>query len=318
MRVRAILASALALAVVMSGGLARAAVPVETVVTFNPVAGEFPEGLAIDKTGDIYVSLVGPVDEIRAFSPDGTQSTIAHFAVPGFGPLGIATDASGTVYVAVASFEAATQGVYRVRSDGTSQRLTGTGGIQFPNGLAFDHRGNLYATDSILGAVWRIQRGGPAVIWFQSPLLEGNGAAGLGVPLGANGIAFRNNEIIVSNTEGARLVNIPVQPDGSAGSPTVMAEGAALFGADGIALDVHGDVFVAVNPQSMLLRVENDGSITSLAAAADGLNNPASLAFGTGMGNRKSLFVTNFAVFSSSPTPALLKVAVGEPGLPLP
>ena len=318
MRVRAILASALALAIVVSGGLARAGVPIQTVVTFNPAAGEFPEGLAIDKTGDIYVSLVGPVDEIRTFSPDGTQSTLAHFAVPGFGPLGIAIDASGAVYVAVASFEAATQGVYRVRPDGTSQRLTGTGGIQFPNGLAFDHLGNLYATDSILGAVWRIQRGGSAEIWFQSPLLEGNGAAGLGFPLGANGIAFRNNEIIVSNTEGARLVNIPVQPDGSAGSPTVMAEGAALFGADGIALDVHGDVFVAVNPQSMLLRVENDGSITSLAAAADGLNNPASLAFGTGMGNRKSLFVTNFAVFSSAPTPALLKVAVGEPGLPLP
>ena len=141
MRVRAILASALAFAVVMSGGLARASVPIETVVAFNPAAGEFPEGLAVDKRGDTYVSLVGPVDEIRAFSPDGTQSTIAHFAVPGFGPLGIAIDASGTVYVAVASFEAATQGVYRVRSDGTSQRLTGTGGIQFPNGLAFDHRG---------------------------------------------------------------------------------------------------------------------------------------------------------------------------------
>ena len=183
-------------------------------------------------------------------------------------------DASGTVYVAVASFEAATQGVYRVRSDGTSQRLTGTGEIQFPNGLAFDHRGNLYATDSILGAVWRIQRGGPAEIWFQSPLLEGNGAAGLGFPLGANGIAFRNNQIIVSNTEGARLVTIPVQSDGSAGSPSVIAEGPTLFGADGIALDVHGDVFVAVNPQSTLLQVGNNGSITTLAAAADGLEQP--------------------------------------------
>ena len=43
-----------------------------------------------------------------------------------------------------------------------------------------------------------------------------------------------------------------------------MAEGPVLFGADGIALDVHGDVFVAVNPQSTLLRVESDGSITSL------------------------------------------------------
>ena len=39
MRVRAILASALALAAVMSGGLARAAVPIETVVAFESLGG---------------------------------------------------------------------------------------------------------------------------------------------------------------------------------------------------------------------------------------------------------------------------------------
>jgi hypothetical protein len=40
--------------------------------------------------------------------------------------------------------------------------------------------------------------------------------------------------------------------------------------------------------------------------------------FGTGKADRKNLFVVNFAIFSATPTPALLKVAVGEPGLPLP
>ena len=186
MRVRAILASVLALAFVVSGGLARAGLPIETVVAFNPAAGEFPEGLAIDKRGDIYVSLVGPVDEI---APSPLWDTVN-----------------------LCAFRRA-----RLRSAGDRDRcignplrrgrqlrsrdprcLSGSVGwdqptpdwhrwIQFPNGLAFDHRGNLYATDSILGAVWRIQHGGSAEIWFQSPLLEGNGAAGLGFPLGANG-----------------------------------------------------------------------------------------------------------------------------------
>jgi sugar lactone lactonase YvrE len=318
MRLRGVVASTLALAVVMVAGPAQANVPIRTVVAFNPGAGEFPEGLAIDKRGTTYVSLINPVGEIRVFGPAGEQGILTHFAVPGFGPLGLALDAPGNLYVAVASFEPATEGVYRVRRDGTCARLEGTGAILFPNGIAFDKHGTIYATDSIRGAVWRIPRGDSAEIWAQSPLLQGNGTAGLGFPLGANGIAFRHGQIIVTNTEGASLVRIPVEPDGSAGPPVVIAQRPELFGADGVALSVHGNIYVAVNPQNMLLRVAPDGAITTLATAADGLDNPASLAFGTGMGERKMLFLTNFAVFSASPNPALLAAAVGEPGQPLP
>jgi hypothetical protein len=98
----------------------------------------------------------------------------------------------------------------------------------------------------------------------------------------------------------------------------VVAEGPDLLGSDGIALGALGDVFVAVNSQNMIVRVAADGSITTLATAADGLENPASLAFGAGRGDRRSMYVTNFAIFTSPPHPALLKVDVGEPGLPLP
>lgn len=316
MRARGVVAM-LAFVILLSGGLAYASVSIQTVVAFNPAAGEFPEGVAADVQGNVYVSLIEPVGQIRKIGPSGTQSILAHFAVPGFGPLGLAVDAAGNLYVAVATFDPATRGVYRVLPDGTSERLPGTDQILFPNGVALDQRGNVYATDSIGGAVWRIPPGGSAGLWIQNPLLEGNGTAGLGFPIGANGIALVRNAITISNTEGARIVRVPVMPDGSAGTPSVLAEGSELFGADGIALGVLGNTYVAVNPQSSLVRVANDGSITTLASAADGLNNPASLAFGTSMGNRKALFMTNFAVFSSSPTPALLKVAVGEPGAPL-
>ncbi len=317
MRLRGLFVIALSVAVLMAAGPAQAGIALETVVAFNPAANESPEGLALDKQGHIYVSLTNPVGEIRRVGPGG-QSTVAHFTVGGFGPLGLAINAAGNLYVAVATFDAATQGVYRVLPDGTSVRLPGTAGIAFPNGLAFDKRGNLYATDSIAGAVWRIPRRGPAAIWAQSPLLEGNGSAGLGFPLGANGIAFRHGALIVANTEGGRLVRIPINPDGSAGQAAVVVEGPELFGADGIALSVHGTVYVAVNPQSTLLSVTPDGSVTTLATAADGLENPASLAFGTGAGDRKMLFLTNFAIFTVPPHPAVLAAAVGEAGQPIP
>jgi sugar lactone lactonase YvrE len=317
MRISATVTCTVVLAVVLSGGTAWASVPIATVVAFNASTGEFPEGVAVDHTGNVYVSLIEPVGDVVKFTPDGSRSVLAHFAAANFGPLGLATDASGNVYVADATFDPSTAGVYRVTPDGTSTRLSGTGPMQFPNGVALDRRGNVYATDSATGAVWRIPPGGSGEIWFDSPLLEGTGEL-LGIPIGANGIAFRNGQILVANTEGAKLVSIPVLPDGSAGSPTVMAEGPNLFGSDGIALGVLGDVFVAVNPQNTLVRVAANGSVTTLASAADGLENPASLAFGTGRGDRKSLYVTNFAVFTSSAHPALLKVGVGEPGVPLP
>jgi len=317
-RTSAIVTCTVVLAVMLSGGTAWASVPIETVVAFNAATGEFPEGVAVDNTGNVYVSLIEPVGDVVKFSPDGSRTVLAHFAAANFGPLGLATDNSGNIYVADATFDASSAGVYRVTPDGTSTRLTGTGPMQFPNGVALDKRGNVYATDSATGAVWRIPPGGSGEIWFQGPLLEGTGALGLGLPIGANGIAFRNGQILVANTEGAKLVSIPVLPDGSAGSPTVMAEGSDLFGSDGIALGVLGDVFVAVNPQNTLVRVASDGSVTTLASAADGLESPASLAFGAGRGDRKSLYVTNFALFSSPAHPALLKVGVGEPGAPLP
>ena len=73
-------------------------------------------------------------------------------------------------------------------------RLPGTEAIVFPNGVTLDQRGNIYVTDMILGAVWRVPAGGgPAEPWFQSPLLLGSGIFEFGFPLGANGIAFRQN-----------------------------------------------------------------------------------------------------------------------------
>lgn len=316
MRVRSIVA-VVTWMVVLVAGVAEASVPVETVVAFNPLAGEFPEGVAVDVRGNAYVSLIQPVYEIRKLDPAGTQSVLAHFTVPGFGPLGLAVGASGDLYVAMATFDAATRGVYRVMPDGTSSRLPGTEGMLFPNGVALDPRGNVYATDSIVGSVWKITRRGLAQVWFQSPLLAGTGAAGLGFPIGANGIAFGRNALVVTNTEGAQIVRIPVEPDGNAGTPSVLAQSSALFGADGVALDVFGDAFVAVNPQSTLVRVAVDGSLDTLATGADGLDNPASVAFGTSKGERKSLFLTNFSIFSASPSPALLKTPVGVPGQPV-
>ncbi len=116
-------------------------------------------------------------------------------------------------------------------------------------------------------------------------------------------------------------MHIPVRPDGAAGAPDLLVQGPSLFGADGLALDVNQNLYVAVSGQSTLLRVAATGdTITTLATPADGLDDASSLAFGTGRGDRKALFFVNFAFFGppASAHPALLRLDVGVPGVPLP
>lgn len=298
---------------------------VDTVVSFDPSAGEFPEGVAVDKRGISYVSLP-PTGQLRAITPDGSQRVIATLPVgDGFGPLGLAVDAPGDVYAAVATFDPATHGVYRVSQDGTINRLAGSENIAFPNALAFDKQGNLYVTDSILGAIWRISRLGNTELWLQHPILAGDDSLAPPFPVGANGIAHRNNSLLVANTELATIVEIPLLADGTPGAPVVLAQSPGLEHPDGIALDVHGNIYVAVASQNAIARVSADGTeLTTIATEADGLDFPSSLAFGTASGDRQTVFIVNFAVGpafvfpAGSAGPALVALDADVPGLPLP
>jgi sugar lactone lactonase YvrE len=309
-----------AAALLVPAAVAGAAVTTEVVVDYDPALGELAEGVAVDKRGDVFVSLA-PLGQVRKVDRDGSESLLAQLPLPAGlfpGALGLAVDAPGNVYAAVASDTPApaVTGVYKIARDGSFVRLPGTDAIEFPNGITLDKEGNVYVTDTIGAAVWRVPaRGGPAELWFESPLLAGTGDFGFGFPLGANGIAYRQNALVVSNTEQALLVTIPIEPDGSAGTATVLAEGVPLLAADGIAFDVHGNVWVAVIAQSTIVKVSPSGAIETIATAADGLDWASSLAFG----KNGDLWVVNFAIGPpGGPGPALLRLDVGVKGQPVP
>ena len=316
MRPRTLLAAALTVTALLIPAAPAHAADVETLVSFDMNAGEAPEGIAMDKRGDIFVSLTAPVSEIRKVSPDGEMTTLADLGLGGFGPLGLAVDAQGNVYVAAASFDPDTQGVYRLTPDGTATRLPGTGAIAFPNGLAFDQRGNLYVADST-GAVWRIPRGGSAELWSDDPLLVGDGSAGAGVPIGANGITYRTNEIVVGNSDLGTLISIPILPDGSAGDATVLLDDPAIFGIDGLTVDAHGTIYACVIVQSTVVRIHGD-DVETLADADDGITSASSIVFGQGPRDHRSLYGVNFGIFSPQPMPSVWRLPVGVPGAPQP
>ena len=320
-----------AFAVTFVGIQAKASGQLEAVYSFEAGNKELPEGITIDKAGNMYVSLGPPIfaggdyGAVWKLSPDGKEATSLMEYPDGPAPAGIVTDAPGNVYFAYPNPGTGSGGVYRITDNGSTQQVPGTENMIVPNGLAFDKQGNLFVSDSVMGAVWRIpsNESDPAEIWLQHELLSACSPE----YIGANGVAFWKGDLYVANSGRGALIRVPIFENGSPGEPMMVAgnldcKEEGLFGMDGIALDIHGNVYALLVIHNKLVRIDPiDGSYTILLSEEDGLWNPASLAFGTGKGNRESIYITNYAVIPPGSDifgPAVLKYDVGIPGLPLP
>ena len=296
----------------------------EIIHAFDPAIGEFPESVATDRWGDVYVSLIGGAGEIRRFTRDGEMESFFQLDPPpppdSQGILGLTTDGGGRIYAAVASFDPRTHGVWRIGRTGNGFRIPGTEAIVFPNDLVMDRLGFLYVTDTAQGAVWRIGHnngfGRPVELWAQDPLLLGDGSAGRPVPLGANGIALGQQNLYVAVTEGARVVSIEIEPGPvrAAGEISVHVEHPDLFLIDGITTDRDGRLFgavVSLNGMALgrIMRIEPDAAPQPILGPEDGLQLPTNLTFGTRGRDRNKLYVANWDAAAGelglTPMPAL-------------
>lgn len=332
-RSRLLLVVAVVLVVALIGGnAALASNHVEVLVEFDEGQGQLPEGIAVDKRGNIFVGLA-PLGQLVKI-PAGTSEPTVFGQIPGINPasdlglLGLTTDAQGNIYAGVQSSNLAANGVWVFdRTSGEATRIPGSEAVGLANDVAFDNRGNLYVTDSALGVIWRLPRHGAFEQWLVGdPDLAGTGALGLGVPIGANGIEFHHGVLYVAVTEQFSLVAVPIGPSGLPGPSEVVATfPAGLFpGApDGLAIDVHGDVYVALIAQQRIVKVDGSGDVTEVFAG-DPLDWPSSIAFGTSRAEQKTLFAVSFSIgegfgdpFPRS-GPSVTGIGVGVPGSPLP
>jgi sugar lactone lactonase YvrE len=298
--------------------------------------GEYPEGIAFNKQGDMFVSMrSGDVRVVRAGS---TTPELFGF-VPGIDPatdigvLGLATDARGDVYAGVRSANPQANGVWSFdRWTGERSHIAGTEQLGFANDLAFDERGNLYVTDSTTGTIWRITDDRALEAWFTHPSLEGTGALSpIGRPTGANGIAYHDGTLYVANSERFSLVAVPITPGGGPGRPSTVivfdpievSPGVVVPAvADGVALDVHGDIYVTLLSGNAIARVSPDGTAETIASGGL-LDHPSRLAFGSASGERETLFVANYSIgeffgLDTRTEQGVLAIDVGTPGDPLP
>ena len=283
-------------------------------VRFEPPI--LPEGLVVATDGTAYVG-IATKGEIRRVAADGTMSTVTTLQ-PGLGSLlGLTLDQSGNVVAALDSKNSPgsdQHGIWRVRPNGSKELIAALPPQTMPNGLVYGPDGSLYVSDSARGSIWKIGADGSAASWLKDELLDADLQAcpprQLPNAVGANGIVLeRDGSLLVANTTRAQIIRIPMGSGGAPGTPTV-AHGpdcAMLAGADGLALDGTGALYVTLNWQDRLLRIDPSGAMQVLATKADGLDFPASVAV-SGSG----LLVTNYAQLSylkrESPQPGLLRI----------
>ena len=291
---------------------------------------DLPEGIAVDHEDDIFVGnrrLTGDrrTSEILRITPDNRVSVFATLgqSASGFdaGVLGLAVNPDGDVYAALPSGDPATQGVWRIGRRGGMSRLAGSEAMLTPNALAFDARGNLYASDSEDGTIWRFPPSGPGALWLRHPLIAP------GPAIGANGVAFvPPATLYVANSDLALIARIPIRSDGSPGEPTIAAAGFDLLLVDGLATNASGDLYAAIAGSTIfgtapVVRINpHTGEITPATDEVDQFDFPTSLAFGKGRRDRKSVYVVNAGLFPEDredAAPSVVRVGVGVPGDPI-
>jgi sugar lactone lactonase YvrE len=208
---------------------------------------------------------------------------------------GAAFDGQGDLFIAVGPFAE----VVRIRAGdlnpakpGLAQTFaTGTTGA---NGIVFDRPGNLFISGGGSGIVYRIGPSGgaaqPAVQIDKHTRTLPDGKAQQAIV--ANGLAIDAKGMLhIADTARGAIWKISIGADGKGGKPALLAQSALLEGADGLAFDRSGNLWVTANERNALVTVSPDGQVREIVknGGSGPLEFPAAIVF---VGDRA--YIANF------------------------
>ena len=266
------------------------------------------EGLTVGPDGNIYVPTFG-------FNTKGALTGNAVlFVISPFGKvIRRVTIANSSPHMLGLAFNPVTQALWVLDFgagnvlqvdpvSGASTVLSGPIANSGLNALTFDESGNGYVSDSFNGMIWKIPpTGGAPSAWSSGPLL-GPGS-GLTPPFGANGVEFNKEHTIlfVADTAFHQIIQIPVNPDGSAGTASIFITG--INAPDGILIDRHDNIWICANQEDEIVIVDKTGKVIAKLGDFYGIDRkgipqgllfPASLAFSQ---DGSTLYVSNLALY---------------------
>jgi len=256
------------------------------------------EGLTLDDEGNLYVPQRGgaagcSIVRIDAEGGAGQAGVTVARMNPPCNPAGLAFGPDGRLYLT--GFGAAGDEIGVVLPNAASPPVatgfaTGTPGA---NGVAFDEDGNLYVSDGgqAQGRVFRVgPSGGAATVLFRVPPMANGVGVGRqnqslqpGAPpatqgIVANGLAFdQDGDLFVADTARGALWKVELNRRGELRTPTgcdvtytadtlcldaLFVQHPALDGADGIALDRKGTIWVDPNERNAIVTVDRHGRVS--------------------------------------------------------
>ncbi len=241
--------------------------------------------------GDYYRHARG---EVIARRPDGSEHIL--FRTPTGSTAGVfAAAPDGTLYM---SSNGATPGIWRITRDGRGEMLAPLPKGAWPNGLEFGPDGALYAPDSALGLIWRIDpRTGHAQIAVKNAALAPRPFIALAP--GANGLHFKGREMIVTVSDSAKVLSFAMDGAGRFGAPKVLASG---IPGDDFAIGRDGSLFITTHPYNTLVKVAPDGRRSIIGDARQRIIGATDAVFGATDADRDTLYVaTDGGAFTGGP-----------------
>lgn len=189
--------------------------------------------------------------------------------------------------------------IYRISAAGRVDTALVLPEAIFLNGMAPLDRQRYLVADSYKGVIWLVDLAAKkAEVWLADALLA---RADDKNPIPAvNGLKPAGSRLVVSNTAKQLLIEVPIDAQGSAGTPRVLRD---RINIDDFALDTDGTLYGATHIYNSVVRVAPDGRVEVIAGAAQGVAGSTAVAFGRAKGDKRHLYITtNGGMFLPPPT----------------